>query len=509
MLAPTAELSQHGKDRLDKWYKLAKEKGYRARAAFKLVQLNRKYGFLQQSKVLLDLCAAPGVRRFPLALLLVLTTLRQSWCQVAAEAMPSGSLIIGVDIVPMKSIPRATTIQADITADSCTALIRSHLKNWQVDTVIHDGAPNVGTAWVQDAYSQAELVLQALKLATKFLRAGGTFVTKIFRSKDYNALLWVLQQLFSSVEATKPPASRNISAEIYVVCSGFKAPQHMDHRFLDSRHVFAELQAKAKIDENRVLKPDLARRRRDGYEAADRGHYKEASAIDFITSDDPITVLASVNKLSFDGPGVDTASLQALSKLPETTREIRECANDLKVLGRKELRTLLRWRQKCRQTLELSSKDRAQTKQPLSPNSPPQILENNTLTEDVHGLRQRLLQRERKRKRKEAEKTRQEIWRMSLHMQAPTDIGLGQSELGGGNATTRFSLFRGRNLDAINSRGRSASPSAEEQVQSESDDDSSADRLDAELDYLYNEYRSKKDAGSYRGTGRNLLASDG
>ncbi|RKF75152.1 AdoMet-dependent rRNA methyltransferase SPB1 [Golovinomyces cichoracearum] len=475
---------RHGKGRLDKWYKLAKEKGYRARAAFKLIQLNKKYGFLEKSKVLLDLCAAPG-----------------SWCQVAAETMPTGSLIVGVDLSPIKAIPRVITFQSDITTDKCRATIRSHFKTWKADTVLHDGAPNVGTAWVQDSFNQAELALQAMKLATEFLVEGGTFVTKVFRSKDYNSLLWVFNQLFTKVESTKPPSSRNVSAEIFVVCRGYKAPKRIDPKFLDPRSVFAELSDPTPNNEAKVFNPEVKKRKRDGYEEGNYTQFKEVPVSEFIKTTDPIAMLGSLNRLSFEQPPNGDLSLATIDKLPATTEEIRNCCLDLRVLGKKEFRNLLRWRMKVRELFGLAPvKNKLLVIEEKADVEP--MDKELKIQEELQLMSEKENTRRKRERRRENEKKQKQIIRMQLHMVTPNEIGLEQS--GPLNDSSMFSL---KPVDASGALSKIAKGKMAILTMTDKDEklvnglgphsiidetDDEQDALDQELDNLYEQFQSRK-----------------
>ncbi|KAK7509823.1 Spb1 C-terminal domain-containing protein [Phyllosticta citriasiana] len=472
---------KHGKGRLDKWYHLAKEKGYRARASFKLIQLNKKFNFLEKSRVLIDLCAAPG-----------------SWCQVAAEVMPPNSLIVGVDLAPIKPIPRVISFQSDITTEKCRATLRQHLKTFKADTVLHDGAPNVGTAWVQDAFTQAELVLQSLKLATDFLREGGTFVTKIFRSKDYNSLLWVFQQLFEKVEATKPPSSRNVSAEIFVVCRGYKAPKRMDPKFLDPRSVFAELAAPAPNNEAKVFNPEQKKRKREGYEEGDYTQYHEAPVSEFIQTTDPIAMLGSLNKLSFEQKPNGDIAQATIAKLPDTTDEIRACCDDLKILGRADFKRLLRWRLRVREIFGFSSKQKKEEEKADEEVAEIEPMdEEMQIQEEMQKLREQDDSRKKKERRKENERKQREIVRMQLHMTTPMEIGMEQQGPNGEDAM--FELKQVDKAGALGkiAKGKMAIVEDKSKEQSEDEDDESdpeEDRLDRELESMYEQYQERKSA---------------
>jgi AdoMet-dependent rRNA methyltransferase SPB1 len=407
--------------------------------------------------------------------------------------MPTQSLIIGVDLAPIRPIPKAITFQGDITTDKCRATIRQYLKTWKADTVLHDGAPNVGVAWVQDAYSQAELVLQSLKLATEFLALGGTFVTKVFRSKDYNPLLWVFKQLFTTVEATKPPSSRSVSAEIFVVCRGFKAPKHIDRKFLDPRHVFAELQDPTPNHEVKVFNPEKRKRKREGYDEGDYTQHKEIPVSEFINTTDPIAVLATYNRLSFQQSLSGDLALATLERLPETTDEIRACCEDLKVLGRKEFRSLLRWRRKVRDKFGLSWKEGLKKLDEGNVTEVVPMDDELAIQEELQRLREQESSRKKKKRRKENERRQKEIVRLQMHMITPTEIGMEQTGPAG-----EESMFA---LKPINKDGAVDTIASGKIVSSQSDDegrdmttsieetDEEEDRLERELDLMYEKYQ--------------------
>ena len=303
---------------------MAKDQGYRSRAAFKLIQLNKKFDFLSTAQVTIDLCAAPG-----------------GWLQVAAGNMPVGGIILGVDLAPIKTIQGVTTFVSDITSKQCLARIKSELKHLKADVVLHDGAPNVGTSWEQDAYTQNELVLSALKLATSFLRKDGVFVTKVFRSVDYNSLLWVFNKLFDSVTATKPMASRTASAEIFVVCSRYTAPKSIDPKLLDPRFVFMESEDVLSRHNVNSIKQIIEGKRVKIDYTKGLGQFRKSSLEDFVKSVNPFQFLADTNEIT-----VDDEESKKLIELVEPAQGFKDFCKDVKLLGVSELKALVKYRNK-------------------------------------------------------------------------------------------------------------------------------------------------------------------
>lgn len=481
---------KNAKGRLDKYYYLAKEKGYRARSSFKILQINEKYGhFLESSRVVIDLCAAPG-----------------SWCQVATQLCPVNSLIIGVDIVPMKPMPNVITFQSDITTEDCRSRLAGYMKSWKADTVMHDGAPNVGLNWVQDAYTQSQLTLQALKLAVEHLNVGGTFVTKVFRSKDYNNLMWVFNQLFEKVEATKPPASRNVSAEIFVVCKNFKAPKKLDPRFLDPKHVFEEVEDdKSQNMEAKVFNPEIKRRQRQGYEEGDYTLFHPMPLMEWVKlEDEVINTLGRVSRFDID---TEDPEWKILKKMKQTTKEFLECCKDLKVLGKKDFKMLLKWRKHARNELGIIDPNDEKKRQKEGLVEVEELDEDEKIDKELNEIKEKLRLKNKREKRRSNLQKQKEIQRMQMNMLTDMQIGIDAANIGSESLFNLKTAEKTGEIDQLakgkktiifnNSTGDDTNmfiddSNGKPQHGRELMDRDNADTLEDELNSMYDSYKERK-----------------
>jgi 23S rRNA (uridine2552-2'-O)-methyltransferase len=185
----------------DPYVAAAKTKGYRSRAAFKLLELDAKFHFLRKGAKVLDLGAAPG-----------------GWSQLASQR---GATVVAADILEMEPIPLVTFFQVDLTDPYVPALLKRALDG-PADLVLSDmAAPTTGHR-ATDHIRTIILVEIALEVALDVLKPGGAFVGKVFQGGSSAALLARLKKNFREIRHVKPPASRAESVELYVVASGFK-----------------------------------------------------------------------------------------------------------------------------------------------------------------------------------------------------------------------------------------------------------------------------------------------
>lgn len=200
-------MGRTSRDKRDIYYRLAKTSNYRARAAFKLLQLDATLGILSTATThdrlrVADLCAAPG-----------------GWSQVVAERRP-GARVVAVDLKPMAPIAGVEMVLGDITAAATAREVVDALGGG-ADVVLCDGAPDVIGLNDVDEHLQNELVRKAWSMAEAILARGGCFVSKVYRGRDATALLESLRKHFRSVFVAKPRCSRSASPEAFVVCRGF------------------------------------------------------------------------------------------------------------------------------------------------------------------------------------------------------------------------------------------------------------------------------------------------
>ncbi len=191
----------------DPWVQRAQAEGYRARAAFKLLEIDERDHLLRPGAVVVDLGAAPG-----------------SWCQLAVKRCGPRGRIFALDLLPMEPVAGVEFLLGDFTEDAVLEELEARLGGASVDVVLSDMAPNLSGVATVDQARSVHLCELALDFAVRHLKPGGQFVVKVFQGEGFMEYRKQMEAAFVSVQVRKPKASRDRSAEVYLVGRGPRRP---------------------------------------------------------------------------------------------------------------------------------------------------------------------------------------------------------------------------------------------------------------------------------------------
>ena len=192
------------KQHRDQFYKKSKILGYRARSAFKLLELNKKFKFIKNNSNLLDIGSSPG-----------------GWSQVAKEIIKTGK-IVSIDLKPMEKISDVVFLKYDFTKSETKKKILEIFKK-KIDVIISDMAADTTGNKNLDCIRTNLLCLEVVDFATNTLKKNGTLITKVFMGEDFLEVKKFAKEKFTKVEFFKPESSRNESRETYIHCSSLRA----------------------------------------------------------------------------------------------------------------------------------------------------------------------------------------------------------------------------------------------------------------------------------------------
>ena len=184
----------------DAFVKQAQKEGYRARAAYKLMEIDDKDRLIKPGMVVVDLGSAPG-----------------SWSQVAMQRLKGQGHVIALDILPMVGIGGVDFIQGDFREDAVLAELEDKLDGKLVDLVISDMAPNMSGISSVDQANAAYLTELAVDFSSKWLKPGGNFLVKVFICSGFEEIVSMMRDTFEKVVTRKPKASRDRSSEVYLL----------------------------------------------------------------------------------------------------------------------------------------------------------------------------------------------------------------------------------------------------------------------------------------------------